>query len=104
MAKYLLGYHGGHMPETPGEQAQVMAAWEAWFGKLGGAVVDPGDPCGAARTISPGGSVGPQGVSSLSGYTLLSADTLDAAVSLARGCPVLAGGASVEVIEIIPTM
>lgn len=29
MAKYVLLYRGGHMPETPEEQAQVMAAWGA---------------------------------------------------------------------------
>ena len=48
--------------------------------------------------------IGPQGPASLSGYTILSADSLDAAVALSRSCPVLAGGASIEVIETIDVM
>jgi hypothetical protein len=104
MAKYLLGFKGGSMPEGEAAQAQVMAAWEAWFTSLGGAVADKGNPSSKSRTISPGGSVGPEGAPSLSGYTILSADSLEAAVTLARGCPVLAGGASVEVIETFDVM
>ena len=104
MAKFLLAYHGGGMPETQEAQAQVMGAWQAWFGTLGDAVVDPGDPCFKARTISANGSAGAEGQSSISGYTILQAGSLDAAVTLAKGCPVLAGGASIEVIEIVPAM
>lgn len=50
MAKYLLAYQGGAMPETQEEQARVMAAWGRWYEGLGAAVVDPGSPVGAART------------------------------------------------------
>jgi hypothetical protein len=37
----------------------------------------------------------------LSGYSLIEADSLDAAVQFAKGCPVLADGGSVEVAEAI---
>src|SRR5712692_8519769 len=50
MPKYLLAFNGGGMPETPEEQAAVMAAWGAWYGTLGDAVVDPGAPIGASST------------------------------------------------------
>ncbi len=35
MAKYLLVYHGGSMPETEAGQASVMKAWTDWFAQLG---------------------------------------------------------------------
>jgi hypothetical protein len=35
MAKYLLAYHGGGMPETPEEGERIMAAWTKWMGELG---------------------------------------------------------------------
>jgi len=104
MAKYLLAFKGGHMPESPDAQAQVMKAWEGWFTSIGAAVADPGNPSSISRTIAANGSVGPQGPASLSGYTILSADSLDAAVALAGSCPVLAGGAAIEVIETIDVM
>jgi hypothetical protein len=104
MAKYLLAFKGGSMPETPEAQAQVMKAWETWFTSIGAAVADPGNPSSISRTIGANGTVGPQGPASLSGYTILSADSLDAAVVLSRSCPVLAGGASIEVIETFDVM
>ena len=39
-----------------------------------------------------------------SGYSIIKADSLDAAVETAKGCPVLAGGASLVVSETFPVM
>jgi hypothetical protein len=99
MSKYLLVYRGGSMPEAQEEQAKAMAAWGAWFGQLGSAVADQGNPSSQSKTISPNGTVSGDGHPSISGYSIISADSLEAAVALARGCPVLHGGASIEVVE-----
>src|SRR4051794_10127446 len=37
MAKFLLTYTGGSMPETEAAQAQAAEAWGVWFGQLGAA-------------------------------------------------------------------
>ena len=71
MANFVLLYSGGSMPETEAEQAAVMQAWMAWFGELGGAVVDAGNPfTPVAKSIASDGSVseGPVG-SMASGYS-----------------------------------
>lgn len=104
MAKYLLAYRGGGMPETPEATEKVMAAWGAWFGQLGAAVADPGNPVSKAKTIAADGSVSGDGRSSLSGYSIISADSLDAAIALAKGCPVLSSGATIEVCETFEAM
>lgn len=105
MAKYLLAYHGGGMPASEEETARVMAAWARWYEELGDAVVDPGNPVGGARTVGPDGSVRDGGgTSPVSGYTIISAATIDAAVTKAKGCPVLAAGGSVEVCETFDVM
>ena len=57
MSKYVLAYHGGGMPEDPAEQQRIMAAWEAWFGSMGAAVLDGGNPVGDSRTVESDGSV-----------------------------------------------
>ena len=103
MANFLLLYHGGKMPETPEDGAQVMKAWTDWFGQLGGALVDGGNPVSQSRTISPGGSVS-DGGSDVSGYSVIKADSLGAAVELAKGCPVLLGDSRVEVAETFEAM
>ena len=53
MTNYVLLYSGGKMPETEEQQQAVMAAWGAWYGKMGDAVVDGGNPFSpAANTVS----------------------------------------------------
>jgi hypothetical protein len=103
MANYLLLFHGGSMPETQEEGAKVMQAWTDWFGVLGDALVDGGNPASQSRTISASRSVSTDAVSP-SGYSIIRADSLDAAVELAKGCPVLDGGASVQVVETFAVM
>ncbi len=96
MAKYVLVFKGGSIPQTEEEQQQVMAAWMSWFGDLGDAVADMGNPFGPSKSVAQGGSVG--GGGDATGYTILTADSLDAAVEHAKGCPILENG-SVEVYE-----
>lgn len=103
MANYLLLYHGGSMPETQEETAKVMEAWTGWFGTLDGSVIDQGNPSGPSKTISASGAVSTD-ASGPSGYSIIKADSLDAAVALAKGCPVLQGGASVQVVETFDVM
>jgi hypothetical protein len=105
MAKYLLAYKGGGgMAATEAEREAAMAAWGGWFGSLGPAVVDAGNPFGASTAVTPGGSVSDGVSAGLSGYSVLSADSLAAAGELAKGCPVLANGGSVEVYEALEVM
>ena len=46
MAKFVLAYRGGSVPDTEAEQQAAMEAWMGWFGSLGDAVVDGGNPFG----------------------------------------------------------
>ena len=106
MTDYLLLYSGGSMPETEEEQKTVMDAWNTWMGQIGSALKDGGNPfTPASKTISADGSVGDgDGGGSASGYSILSADSLDAATEMAKGCPVLQGGAKITVYETFSVM
>ena len=53
--------------------------------------------------ISADGSI-TSGAGDASGYSIIEADSLDAAADLAKGCPVLQGGASVSVYETFEVM
>ncbi len=97
MGKYVLIYlGGGNPPSSPEEGKKVMDAWMAWFGRVGNQIVDGGAPFGPRKTI--GGS----GTSGAGGYSIISADNLDAAIKLTDGHPHLMGGGSIEVCEIAP--
>jgi hypothetical protein len=104
MAKYLFVYHGGggHKPGTKEEIAEVMNAWGQWFGSMGSAVIDGGNPVGKSTTVMGNGSiVNDGGANPASGYSLIEASSLDDAIAKAKGCPVLAEGGSVELAEAI---
>jgi hypothetical protein len=104
MANYALAYKGGQMAETDEERERVMAAWGEWMGALGSSLVDIGNPFGVSATVTNGGTVTDGAASALTGYSILDADSLAAATELAKGCPVLASGGSVEVYETIKVM
>ena len=98
MPKFVLAYQGGGMAD-PSEQEAEMARWGQWFGSLGSAVVDGGNPFGASSRVAADGSVSAGGGASLTGYSIITADSLDAAAEAAKGCPILRNGGSVDVYE-----
>ena len=106
MANFVLLYSGGGMPESEAEQADVNQAWGAWFGRLGSAVVDAGNPfTPTAKSIASAGTVSNGPVGTLAtGYSIIKADSLSAAVEMATGCPQLQSGGQISVYEIFPVM
>ena len=99
MATFLFSYRVPNKPlaEVLGEldetaQAERIAAWTAWFESMGAHVLQSGDPVVDARGVGncdAGTRIG--------GYSLVTADDLEAAMTLAKGCPGLAWGGGVEV-------
>jgi hypothetical protein len=100
MAKFVYVYTGGEAAVTPEAQEKAMQEWGVWFGTLGDAVTEMGNPFGASATVkSGGGSTG--GTSGLTGYSVVDATSLDDASAKADGCPILKTGGTVEVYEAI---
>src|SRR5579864_1894236 len=104
MPNFVLVYKGGAMGNTEQERQQIMEAWGQWFGALGQAIVDGGNPFGSSSTVAADGSVKTGASSALSGYSILKADDMGSATNLAKGCPVLKGGGTIEVYETFPVM
>ena len=92
MAKFVLLYQGGTMPQTPEEGEKVMNDWMAWFGKAGSAILDPGNAFGAATSV---GASLPD--STVNGYTLVEGDSLESVAGMLGDHPHLAAGGRIEV-------
>jgi hypothetical protein len=102
MTNYVFAYSGGNgVAAEEVERNAQMALWSQWFRELGSSVVDGGAPTGTAKTVGPGGSVSEGGSRGLTGYSVVSSDSLDSAVELAKGCPVVEVGGTVDVYEAI---
>ena len=75
-----------------------MEAWGRWFEATADVTTDKGGFHGGAREISHDGSKDlPMGTGSITGYSIISADTLEDAEKLAKANPFIA---SIRVYEI----
>jgi len=101
MSSFVFAYHGGKTPESPEEGAEQMAKWNAWVGGLGDAVVNPGTPLGKPKTVSSGGVSDDGGSNPLLGFSIVKADSMDAALEMAKACPTLEIGGTIEVAEVM---
>lgn len=105
MAKYLVLYRSNvsaaeQMQGSSPEDAQAgMEAWMQWAGKVGDAMVDMGSPLQTVATVG-GSNDGPY----IGGFSILEADSTDAATALVDGHPHLMspGDPTIEVLEFLP--
>jgi hypothetical protein len=107
MANFLFVYRGGdeaYAKMTPEEIQQNMEKWGTWIrqGLQQGWMVDPGDaltPEGrvvnAKKVVTDGPFV--ESKECVGGFSVVKADTIDAAAEYAKGCPALLTGGKVEV-------
>lgn len=89
MPNYLIAYHGMPAFDTPEAAAEGRTRFMAWVGGLGEAIVNPGTPLMSPRILRPGGAIDEAGPESMTGFSVVAADNLEAAVAIARSCPYL---------------
>ena len=94
MKKFMLLHYGFEKP-TP----EIMGAWGKWFESIADKTVDAGGFHGGAREISHAGTKDlPMGMGSITGYNIITADSLEDAEQIARDNPFIA---SIRVYEIM---
>lgn len=92
--KYVLSFRGQVGRRLTAEEE---ARWPTWFDQIEGSIADFGSRVGQVREV--GDTAGRS--DALSGYIMINADSLDAAATVADGCPILQQGGSVEVGELV---
>ena len=101
MAQYLIVYLGGDQPSSPEEGKQHFSKYMAWLSSLGDSAVSPANPLKNTSTVNPDGTVTTGSTTSMSGFTIIEADSMEAALLIAKACPFLDVGGSLEVSELI---
>ncbi len=101
MPQYAIVYLGGNQPSSPEEGKQHFSNYMNWLSSLGDSVVSPANPLKNTSTVNSDGTVATGGTTTMSGYTIIEVDSMDAALSIAKACPFLDIGGSLEVSEII---
>lgn len=101
MSQYVMVYLGGNKPATPEEGKQHFAKYMEWLSSLGEAAVSPANPLKGTCTVSPDGEVSDGASTTMSGFTIVEADSMEAALDMAKSCPFLEVGGSLEVSELV---
>ena len=101
MPQYVITYLGGNQPSSPEEGKQHMAKYMEWISSLGDSAVSPMNPFKDTHTVNPDGSASAGSTTKMSGFTIIKADSMGAALSIAKSCPFLEIGGSLEVSELM---
>lgn len=94
MKKFMFLHFGFEKPTS-----EIMAAWNKWFELVADKTVENGGFHGGAREISHRGTKDlPMGMESITGYSIINAESLDQAEKIAQDNPFVA---SIRVYEIM---
>ena len=101
MIQYVITYLGGDQPSTPEAGKEHFAKYQQWLASLGEAAVSPMNPFKDTQTVNPNGTVNAGSSTAMSGYTVIEADSMEKALEIAKACPFLDIGGSLEVSELV---
>ena len=101
MPQYIITYLGGDQPSSPEEGKQHFEEYKEWLSSLGDSAVSPANPFKNTRTVNSDGTVTTGSTTSMSGYTIIESDSMEMALEIAKACPFLDIGGSLEVSELM---
>lgn len=101
MPAYLLAFHGGPAAPETDDDNLTTDAWYEWMHGIADSIIDAGNPTRNSRTVKSDGTVADTEGDRISGYSIIGATDLEEALAIARTCPILAEGGTVEVSELV---
>jgi hypothetical protein len=94
MKKFVLVHNGYREPTQ-----DIMDAWMKWFASIGDKMVENVGPLGSGREVSKAETRDLQmGLESLTGFTVINAESMAAAEKFAQSCPMIT---SIRVYEVM---
>ena len=97
----MITYLGGNQPSSPEEGQKHKSEYMAWLSSLGDSAISPANPIKNTSIVNSDRSVTSGSVTSMSGFTVIKADSMEEALSISKSCPFLDIGGSLEVSELI---
>jgi hypothetical protein len=98
MSNYIVIYYGDPKFSSPEDAKQNQARWQAWATNLGDALINQGTPLGMPKTVSSSGVANETRPDRLTGFSMVKADSLEAAIEMVKDCPYLEYG-TIDVAE-----
>ena len=100
MPQFVIVYLGGRQPASVEEGRQHFSRYMEWLSSLGDAAVSPANPMKETVTVSSDGRVVTGGTTTMSGFTIIDVASMEEALLIAKTCPFLDVGGSLEVSEL----
>jgi hypothetical protein len=98
MGKYVYVYYAG-----AGSDGGSAEEWGGWFGKLGDKLIDGGNPFNEGGQAVHQGGVMPIQDKPATGYSIVTAESMEEATEIAKGCPLISSkDGAVCVYEALP--
>jgi len=97
----MITYLGGNQPSSPEEGQKHKSEYMTWLSSLGDSAISPTNPIKNTIIVNSDRSFTSGSVTSMSGFTVIKADSMEEALSIAINCPFLDLGGSLEVSELI---
>jgi len=101
MTQYVYVYLGGNQPSNPKDAEKHFTKYMEWLSSLGDSVISPTIPLKNTTTVNPDGTIQEGGRTGMSGFTIIKAESMEAALSIAQDCPFLEIGGTLEVSELM---
>jgi hypothetical protein len=101
MPNFMLTYLGTPKISSPEEKKSHMQKYQQWISDLGDAALSPMNPLKDMSVVASDGSVSGGGETGMSGFTIVTADSMQAALEIAKACPFLEVSGRLEVSEMI---
>jgi hypothetical protein len=103
MPRFLVTYHGGQeLPHDPAVMERIRAAFMEWAQKTGPALVDPGAPIAARKTVSTKGVRDGAADGAVDGWSVVEAADMNAVAAILKDHPFVSRGGSLQINEPVP--
>ncbi|MFP6899671.1 MAG: YciI family protein [Opitutales bacterium] len=98
----MIAYYGGDRPSSKEEGMAQMGKWKAWIEGLGASVVNPGTPLMDSKIVT-SNTVQEENdpTNSMKGFAVVKAESMEAAVEIAKTDPFLENGGTIRVSQMM---
>ena len=97
----MIAYYGGDKPASKEDGMAQMGKWKAWISGLGDAIVNPGTPFSASKNVTKTSVEDDSDPNSMKGYAVVKAETMEAAIEIAKTDPFLDMGGKIRVSQMM---
>ncbi|MCY4614418.1 MAG: YciI family protein [Nitrospira sp.] len=97
----MIAYHGGKEPTSQEEGMAQMEKWKAWVKGLGETIVNPGTPLSVSKIVTSRSVEDDNAPDAMKGFAVVQADSMAAAVDIAKSDPFLENGGTIRVSQMM---